>query len=85
MLLAHATLGFPETLAFRPKALTDAQEKEYLRLQKEEGAQQKAILELKEEENKATRELIEARHKADDDAKTRHEQARLKHELERRR
>jgi hypothetical protein len=69
----------------KDKALTDAQEKEYLRLQKEEEAQQKAILELKEEENKATRELDEARHKADDDAKKRHEQARLKHELERRR
>jgi hypothetical protein len=69
----------------KDKALADAKEKEMLRLQEEEEYQQKVLLALREEEEKATREEAEAQKKADDDARKRHEQARLKHEMERRR
>ena len=69
----------------KDKAVADAPEKEFLRLQEDEEAQQKAILALRGEEDKAARDVDKERHKSDDDARKRHEQARLEHELERRR
>ncbi|KAJ5695412.1 hypothetical protein N7536_005824 [Penicillium majusculum] len=67
------------------KLLANAKEKEYSCLNDEEEQQKKKILKLKEEGEKAARELEDARGKADEDAKRRHEQDRLQHELERRR
>ncbi|OQD90595.1 hypothetical protein PENANT_c001G07088 [Penicillium antarcticum] len=69
----------------KDKAFAEAQDKEYLRWQEEEETQQKAVLALKKAEDKAAKEQIETQQKADEDARTHHEQARLQHELERRR
>lgn len=69
----------------KDQALAEAKEKEYLRLKEEEEEQNKKTLKLKAEEEKAARELEAAKRKADEDEKRRHEQARLQHELERRR
>ncbi|CAI7659971.1 unnamed protein product [Penicillium viridicatum] len=80
--------GVPDEVWYqleKDKALAEAKEKEFLRLKEEEEEQEKEILKLKAEEEKAARELEEAKRKADEDAKIRHEQARLQLELERRR
>ncbi|KAF7519098.1 hypothetical protein PCG10_010340 [Penicillium crustosum] len=69
----------------KDKALAEAKEKEFLRLKEEKEKQEKEILKLKAAEEKAAWELEEAKRKADEDAKIRHEQARLQLELERRR
>jgi F0F1-type ATP synthase, subunit b len=80
--------GIPDEVWYqleKDKALAEAKEKEFLRLKDEEEEQKKEMLKLKAAEEKAAQELEEAKRKADEDAKIRHEQARLQLELERRR
>lgn len=80
--------GVPDEVWYqleKDKALAEAKEKEFLRLKEEEEKQEKEILKLKAEEERVARELEEAKRKADEEAKIRHEQARLQLELERRR
>ncbi|KAJ5203268.1 hypothetical protein N7449_005347 [Penicillium cf. viridicatum] len=80
--------GIPDEVWYQLEkdiALAEAKEKEFVRSKNEEEEQKKEILKLKAAEEKVARELEEAKRKADEDAKIRHEQARLQLELERRR
>jgi DNA polymerase III delta prime subunit len=68
----------------RDKLAAEAREKEWLRLKAEEEAHSKHLLKLKQDEERAINELKEAQRKHDEEARVRLEQARLKHEMERR-
>ncbi|CAP79814.1 Pc12g01870 [Penicillium rubens Wisconsin 54-1255] len=68
----------------KDKASAEAHEKEFLGLEEEEESKQQEILKLREKEAIAARELDIAVQKADDDLQRQYEQARLQHEIERR-
>ncbi|KAJ9300138.1 hypothetical protein DTO271G3_2255 [Paecilomyces variotii] len=66
------------------KTAAQVREKEYLDLQEDEKTQEDAHQKSKEDEDNIVREMEDARQRADHEARARHEQARLQHELERR-
>jgi hypothetical protein len=68
----------------KDKAMVDTNEKELVRVTRDEQGQKRELQRLKDEEDRSAREADEAKRREDGEARKRHEQERLRHEMERR-